>query len=83
VIYVKSLLAGLAALIITAALIIGLLFFTPIVMERLAPSAGGVSYVVNTPYVSIWPVLLGALFIFAAVSYWAFKRASRATGAKF
>jgi hypothetical protein len=38
VIYVKSLLAGLAALIITAALIIGLLFFTPIVMERLAPS---------------------------------------------
>ena len=82
-IYVKSLLAGLAALIIIAALIIGGLFFAPIVMERLAPPAGAVSYVVSTPYVSMWPVLIGALLIFAVVSYWAFKRASRTAGPRF
>jgi hypothetical protein len=74
VIYVKSLLAGLAALIIIAALII--------VMERLTPPAGGGVYFVG-PFFSIWPVLIGALFIFAVVSYWAFKRASRATRPTF
>jgi hypothetical protein len=81
VIYVKSLLAGLAALIIVAALIIGVLFFAPIVMERLTPPGGGVYFV--GPYFSMWPVLVGALFIFAVVSYWAFKRASRTPGPKF
>jgi hypothetical protein len=81
VIYVKSLLAGLAALIVIAALIIGMFFFAPIVMERLTPPGVGVEYFVS-PYFSMWPVLIGALFIFAVLSYLAFKRASRAPGTK-
>lgn len=40
-IYVKSLLAGLAALIVFVALIAGVFFFAPVVMIRLAPPADG------------------------------------------
>jgi hypothetical protein len=80
-IYLKSLLAGLAALIILATLLIGAFFLAPFVVERLArPAEGGGGFVLNSPYVSIWPVIGGALFVFAAVSYWAFKRASRNAG---
>jgi membrane protein implicated in regulation of membrane protease activity len=83
-IYLKSLLAGLAALIILATLLIGGAFFlAPLVIERLAPGVGGVgSYVLSTPYVSIWTVIGGAVGIFAVVSYWAFRRASRDPGPK-
>lgn len=76
-IYLKSLLAGLAAVILVAALIIGGAFVAPLVMERLQPP--------NEDAIGAWafafpalPVAIGAFIVFVAVSYWAFRRASRA-----
>jgi hypothetical protein len=80
-IYARSALAGLAALMILAALIICGFFLAPLVVERLAhPNEGGVGFYVNSPYVSIWQLVAGALCIFAVVSLWAFRRASRGAG---
>ena len=84
-IYVKSLLAGLAALILTAMLIVGSLYLASFVIERIPSSGqGGVGFDVyeNGPWVSIWVLAIAALCIFAAVSYWAFKRASRGASPK-
>jgi len=81
-IYLKSLLAGLAALIVIAALIICVFLFAPFVMERLTPPAeGGSGWNFAGPF-SIGTVATGAFFVFAVVSWWAFKRASKATGPK-
>ena len=81
-IYVRSLLAGLAAPIVIAALIIGGFFFAPFVMERLPPQAGGGMGVFVIGPFSIWQIVTAALFIFTVVSLWAFKRASKAAGPK-
>jgi hypothetical protein len=82
-IYVKSLLAGLAALILIAALIVGALYLAPFVIERLPSSGqGGVGFDVyeNGPWVSIWVLAIAPLCVFVGVSYWAFRRASKAAG---
>ena len=82
-IYLKSLLAGLATLIIIVALIIGVAVLAPVIMERLQPpdGAAGVGVSVIGPF-SIWPVAIGAWLAFAVVSYWFFKRASRGSDRK-
>jgi hypothetical protein len=71
-IYLKSFLAGLAALIILAALVIGVLIFGPLVMER-----SGAGWAVGAFAFPTLPVLAVALLTFAAVSYWTFKRLSK------
>jgi len=84
-IYLKSLLAGLAALIVTAALIICVFLFAPFAMERLThPAEGGAGWNFVGPF-SIGTVAtgaFGAFIVFAAVSWWAYKRASKATSPK-
>jgi H+/Cl- antiporter ClcA len=77
-IYVKSFLAGVAALIIAALITVAAFFAAPI-MELLAEllahrDVGIVSFYVNSPFLHIWTLLVGALLIFAAGFYWAFKR---------
>jgi type VI protein secretion system component VasF len=76
-IYVKSFLAAVAALIIYV------VACGAIVMKLLTPKplsfpADGVSYVSNGPWTPIpmWPVLIGALLVAAAAYYWTFKKIS-------
>ena len=80
-IYVKSFLAGLAALIMLAALIVGVLFFAPPVMAMLTPSSsqGGAGWTVGAFACPMRPVLIGALVTFAVAFYWTYKRLSRAS----
>ena len=84
-IYVKSVLAGIAASIVFVPL------YVIIVLRLLVPRAlppppvsvpadgvNGGGYFSSGPMVAIsaWPLLLGGLVIFAAVSYWTFRRIS-------
>jgi hypothetical protein len=79
-IYVRSFLAGLAALIILAALIVAVFFLAPPVMEMPTPSSqGDAGWYFGAFAFPTWPVPIGALVIFAAVSYWTYKRLSRAS----
>ena len=71
-IYVKSLLAGLAALVVLLLAIGGAAFLAPVVMERL-PGQPGVGVVMF----HVWPIVTGVLLISAAVSVWTFRKASR------
>jgi hypothetical protein len=74
-IYIKSFLAGLAALIIVAALIVGVALVAPFIMERVTPpTAGGVDFDVISLQVSIWMLLAGTALLAAAVSYWTYRR---------
>jgi hypothetical protein len=76
-IYIKSFLAGLAALIVLCAGIIGAAFLAPVVMERL-PLPAGIGVVVFPK----WTVVTGLALIVlvsTAVSWWTFKRAQRAS----
>jgi len=69
-IYAKSLLAGLAALIVMTVLIIGA---APLVIGMMHPATGGVGWVP----IPMLPTMTGALLVSAAVSYAVFKRAGR------
>ena len=73
-IYVKSLLAGVAALI-AFALIVGAFFMAgPIVYLMRHQAEGGVGVYENSPFVPLWLILIGAALIFAAAFCWAFRR---------
>ena len=74
VIYVKSIVAGLATLVVLLAVIAGAPFLAVAVMERLSGQAGGGGFVVFP----VWPIITGVLLISTAVSIWIFRRASRA-----
>jgi hypothetical protein len=78
-IWVKSVLAGLAALI---GYVLLLVLFVSILMGRLvsrpASLPGDAGYVSNSPWIPAWLILLGALFVFAVAFYWRFQRISRA-----
>jgi hypothetical protein len=78
-IYVKSFLAGVAALI---AYVLLFVFIVTIFMDRLVPGPASlldnVGYVSNSPWIPAWLIATGALLVFAAASYWTFKRLSRA-----
>ncbi len=75
-IYVKSLLCGLGALILYGLLAGALgamfLFFT---MPKLPDLADGSGFVgASTIWIPTWPLLGGAVVVFAAVFYWSFRR---------
>jgi hypothetical protein len=76
-IYVKSFLAGVAALILAAVIIIVALFLAGPILELLPHrDEGGVAFDVYGvgSWLNIWVILLGALLIFAAGFYFAFRR---------
>jgi hypothetical protein len=73
-IYVKSFLVGVAALIVTA-LIVGAFFLAAPVMALMKHQAeGGVDFYVNRPFIPAWAILIVAAIIFATAFYWSFKR---------
>jgi hypothetical protein len=81
-IYIKSLFAGLGALIAYGLLYFsfGVRLFLPTPTPPKEPLSGGVSYVSNSPWlpVPIWSPLAIGLFLFAAAHFWMFRRLRRA-----
>lgn len=79
-IYLKSFLAGLIALVVGVMILAGIAFGAMEIMMRRLSSEGGMgSFAVNGPWISI-PLLLIALVaasIFLAGSYWQFRRTRR------
>jgi hypothetical protein len=75
-IFVKSLLAGVTALIMAAFLIYGLAVGLPRILELipLPLGEGGIFYIGIGPF-PMWPLLVAALFIFGSAFYWNFRRA--------
>lgn len=75
-IYVKSLLAGVGALIAFYFL------FVTVGIRLLLPKPPdlpeGVGYVSNSPWVPLWVILVIALLVFAAASFWTFSKLSKA-----
>jgi H+/Cl- antiporter ClcA len=76
-IYLKSLLAGVGALIACY------VFLVTVGVRLLLPKTpdlpGGVSFVSNSPWVPLWPILVIALLVFAAVYLWTFRKLSKAS----
>jgi H+/Cl- antiporter ClcA len=74
-IYVKSLLAGVAALIAYYFL------FVTVGMRLLLPMPpdlpGGPGYVSSSPWVPLWLILVIALLVFAGVYFWTFRELSK------
>ena len=85
-VYVKSVLAGIAASIVFVSL------YVIVVLRLLVPIApppppvsfsidgvngGGYFSSDSMVAISAWPLLLGGVLIFAAASYWTFRRISR------
>jgi H+/Cl- antiporter ClcA len=73
-IYVKSFLAGVAALIVVALIVGGFFLAGPIVYLMRHQAEGGVGVYENSPWVPLWLIPIGAALIFATASYWAFTR---------
>jgi H+/Cl- antiporter ClcA len=75
-IYLKSLLAGLGALVAFYYL------FVTVGIRLLLPKPPdlpeGVGYVSNSPWVPLWLVFLIALLVFAAAYFWTFRKLSKA-----
>jgi hypothetical protein len=80
-IYVKGLLAGVAALIVYMAL------FAAVGVSLLVPKPpslpDSVGYISNSPWIPLWVILVGALGVFAATAYSVLRRASRVSGSRF
>jgi H+/Cl- antiporter ClcA len=73
-IYVKSFLVGVAALIV-AVLIVGVFSLaSPIVFLMRHQAEGGVGVYENSPWVPLWLIPIGAALIFATAFYCAFRR---------
>ncbi|MGP0072471.1 MAG: hypothetical protein ACLPWF_11135 [Bryobacteraceae bacterium] len=73
-IYVKSFLIGVAALIVVA-LVIGAFFLAaPIIGLMSHQAEGGVGIYVLGPFIPAWAILTSAAVIFATAFYWSFKR---------
>ncbi len=78
-IYLKSALAGLAALIVTTALIIGVTFIAPLIMElSTLPASSDASWSFNGPWVSLRLILALMLLVFTAVFLVTLRKLSRA-----
>jgi hypothetical protein len=73
-IYVKSLLAGLAALIVAALIVCAVLVGYPLLKLFLHRDEGGVGFYMVGPWIHLWPLLIGASIIFAGAFYWSFRR---------
>jgi hypothetical protein len=70
--YAKALLAGLTALIIMTALIVGL---APLVIGMKQSATGSAGW--NFVHIPILPIMTGELLISAAISWAVLKRASK------
>ncbi len=74
-IYIKSLLAGVGALIAFY------LLFVTVGVRLLLPKPPdpreGVGYVSNSPWVPLWVILVVALLVFAAAYSWTFRKLSK------
>ena len=75
-IYIRSLLVGLAALILYL-LLCSAILWRVLIPKLTSFPADNVSYVFESPWIPIWPFLSGAVLIFAAAFYWTFKRSSK------
>jgi hypothetical protein len=73
-IYVRSFLVGVAALIVAALIVLAVFLGAPIMGLLTHRAEGGVGFYVNGPWLNIWAVLIGAPLIFAVAFYWAFRR---------
>jgi len=75
-IFAKSFLAGVTALIMAAFLIYGLAVGVPRILELTPfPFGNGGSAVYGIGPFPMWPLLVAALFIFGSGFYWSFRRA--------
>jgi hypothetical protein len=76
-IYLKSFLAGLGALIAYCFLFVtvGVRLLVP----KLPNLPEGVGWVASSPWVPLWLILLIALLVFAAVYFWTFQKLSNAS----
>jgi len=77
-IYLKSLLAGVGALIAFYFLFVtvGIRLLLPKPPSDLPEGSG---YVSDSPWVPLWLILVIALLVFAAVYFWTFRKLSKAS----
>ena len=75
-VFVKSALAGAAAVIIAALVIYGLAVGVPRILELIPSSEGGIGFYSIGPF-PMWPLGVVALLIFSGGFYWSFRRATR------
>ena len=75
-IFVKSLLAGVAALVLYLLLAGAIVWrlLAPLKLPPIRADAGGFTW--GGPWIPIWPIPIGAVLVFAAAFYWIFKRRS-------
>ena len=73
-IYVKSFLVAVAALIVVGLIIAALFLAAPIVGLMRHQAEGGVNFDVNSPFIPAWAILIVAAIIFATAFCWSFKR---------
>jgi hypothetical protein len=71
-IFIKSLLAGLAALIVAISAIYAIAIVVPRVLELMPPGQGGIGVYEVGPF-PLWPLGAGALLTFAGGFYWSFR----------
>ena len=85
-IFVKSTLAGVAAVIIPALVIYGLAFGVLLILELIPSREGGIEPMTSSGFVEgaysvgpfpMWPVGVVVLLIFSGGFYWNFRRATR------
>jgi hypothetical protein len=75
-IFVKSTLAGVAAVITAALVIYGLAVGVPRILELIPSREGGIGGYSFGPF-PMWPLGVVALLIFSGGFYWSFRRATR------
>ena len=75
-IFVKSTLAGVAAVIIASLVIYGLAAGVPRILELIPSREGGIGFYSVGPF-PMWPLGVVALLIFSGGFYWSFRRATR------
>jgi hypothetical protein len=75
-IFVKSTLAGVAALIMAALTIYALAVGVPLILELIPSREGGIGSYIVGPF-PMWPLVVVALLIFSGGFYWSFRRATR------
>jgi hypothetical protein len=71
-IYVKSFLAGVGALIVFCLLVVTVGF--RLLVRRPPDLPEGVGYVSNSPWVPVWLLVLIALLVFTVVCFYTFKK---------
>lgn len=74
-IFLKSTLAGVAALIIVALVIYALAIGVPRILELIPSREGGIGVYSAGPF-PMWPLGVVAFLIFSGGFYWGFRRAT-------